>query len=493
VLSLVPREAHSLILHSSIPAQTSPSLQNATQVGLRVALSRAAPPSDHQTNTYFIQATSLQSATLQPAPAFQPCCYFGSLCLLPSISDSRYDIANSPSSCRSWDSKQDCGDHSDYQRYAANVFYPLTLSCTYPVTAAVDVVLFAPLKASDRQTFVCHPPDSPPHMAAQNFQQHQNHLQNTFPPDDSGYSGSPTLFKNDQQFADMMSYSHPPSFPPINGIATTMAGSEGSIDPTLGPSMLSSGEMDFWDTFKNVNFSPPPGSGAGNMWSLPKSHGEPVGTNIRNGQPTPPQDMMSVEEGDSMAEGKTKARKRSRASNGEGRRKSRKNSKVDLDEDISHLNPEELAQREKFLERNRVAASKCRQKKKEWTNSLEERARELQAQREMLVAYVSMLRNELLMLKCKCLEHSDCKCERVREYLKNTVATLPPASANLYNMSQIEDELKGKSRMPSFNEGSFADLSVSDGMPHSRSNSMAHSVASPSLDFLKFDTTTAAS
>jgi hypothetical protein len=34
-------------------------------------------------------------------------------------------------------------------------------------------------------------------------------------------------------------------------------------------------------------------------------------------------------------------------------------------------------QREKFLERNRFAASKCRVKKKQWTNRLEEQARKL--------------------------------------------------------------------------------------------------------------------
>jgi len=105
-----------------------------------------------------------------------------------------------------------------------------------------------------------------------------------------------------------------------------------------------------------------------------------------------------------------------------------------------------------------------------------------------------MLRNELLMLKCKCLEHSDCKCERLREYLKNTVAALPPASANLYTLSRIESDLNEKPpMMPSFNEGTYGDMSVSDGVQHSRSTSMAKSVASPDLDFLRFDANAAPS
>jgi hypothetical protein len=51
---------------------------------------------------------------------------------------------------------------------------------------------------------------------------------------------------------------------------------------------------------------------------------------------------------------------------------------------------------------------------------------------------MAMLKNELLMLKCKCLEHSDCDCEAIRDYLKNTITTTPPANAALY--SGIDDK-----------------------------------------------------
>jgi len=283
----------------------------------------------------------------------------------------------------------------------------------------------------------------------------------------------------------MLAYSHPSSFQSINALAASK--SDGAIDPTLAGSAagLLDGESSFWDAYKGMGFSSPSlGGGAENMWPLQTQLGQLGGSNMRNGQPTPPQDMsphtalshhsFSMDDGnESMAEEKVSgSKKRSRAAK-EPKRKSRKNSKIEF-EDTSHLNPEELAQREKFLERNRVAASKCRQKKKEWTNSLEERARELQAQREMLVAYVSMLRNELLMLKCKCLEHSDCECERLREYLKNTVATLPPASANLYKLSRIEDDLR-KPSMSYSEDGN-------DGVMQSRPTSV--NGESPGLDFL---------
>lgn len=328
-----------------------------------------------------------------------------------------------------------------------------------------------------------------------NHHRPRNHTLQKLHNADSGYSGSPTPtpstksdqhFTSDQQFVSMMSYAqhpqHPPAFQSFNDMATTMAGSDGSLEQNLGGADMFStaGASSFWDSYGGADFSSPMAQGQGNPWAI----GEQT-TNMRNGQPTPPQDLIS--HGDSGGESKTKSRKRSRTTADCGpARKSRKNSSIPVEEeDISHLSPEELAQREKFLERNRVAASKCRQKKKEWTNSLEEKARDLQGQREMLVAYVSMLRNELLMLKCKCLEHSDCDCVALRDYLKNTVATLPPASADLYGTTQGMEGMDGmedKLAMPTYNEGAFGDLSDAS-QQHSRSTS----ITSPNLDFLKFD------
>lgn len=82
--------------------------------------------------------------------------------------------------------------------------------------------------------------------------------------------------------------------------------------------------------------------------------------------------------------------------------------------------------RSQFLERNRVAASKCRQKKKEWITNLEKRARELQANKTSLALLVSSLREELLYLKGEALRHTTCDCNSVREYLaRHAEASLP--------------------------------------------------------------------
>jgi hypothetical protein len=74
--------------------------------------------------------------------------------------------------------------------------------------------------------------------------------------------------------------------------------------------------------------------------------------------------------------------------------------------------------RKKFLERNRLAASKCRQKKKEWANNLEEQARYQAQENKLLRASVAQLRDECLYLKNFVLTtHSGCSCVGVKNYL----------------------------------------------------------------------------
>lgn len=80
--------------------------------------------------------------------------------------------------------------------------------------------------------------------------------------------------------------------------------------------------------------------------------------------------------------------------------------------------PEDV-KRSKFLERNRVAASKCRQKKKEWTQNLENRARELQKNNHQLRMVLDSCRQEVLFLKGELLKHSQCECESIQAFIKS--------------------------------------------------------------------------
>ena len=91
--------------------------------------------------------------------------------------------------------------------------------------------------------------------------------------------------------------------------------------------------------------------------------------------------------------------------------------------------PEDI-RRSKFLERNRVAASKCRQKKKEWTQNLESRARDMQKANASLRMMVDSLRQEVVFLKGEMLRHNDCDCSQIQSFIKTAGHTFPPRPDN---------------------------------------------------------------
>ncbi|XP_077583650.1 cyclic AMP-dependent transcription factor ATF-2 isoform X2 [Stigmatopora nigra] len=64
--------------------------------------------------------------------------------------------------------------------------------------------------------------------------------------------------------------------------------------------------------------------------------------------------------------------------------------------------------RRKFLERNRAAASRCRQKRKVWVQSLEKKADDLHSVNGQLQSEVTLLRSEVAQLKQLLLAHKDC-------------------------------------------------------------------------------------
>lgn len=80
--------------------------------------------------------------------------------------------------------------------------------------------------------------------------------------------------------------------------------------------------------------------------------------------------------------------------------------------------------RQSHLEKNRVAAHKCRQRKKEYINGLEGRAREFSQKNKSLKENVAMLREEVLELKNEVLRHAGCGFWAVDEYLARCAGDL---------------------------------------------------------------------
>ncbi|KAF7589183.1 hypothetical protein BBP40_004671 [Aspergillus hancockii] len=95
----------------------------------------------------------------------------------------------------------------------------------------------------------------------------------------------------------------------------------------------------------------------------------------------------------------------------------------------------EREKREKFLERNRQAASKCRQKKKEHTQNLENRYKEASARNSDLRAEEAHLRSEMLNLKDEILRHARCGNSRIEKHIQGMLENCtPPKGTQSYQM-----------------------------------------------------------
>jgi hypothetical protein len=330
-------------------------------------------------------------------------------------------------------------------------------------------------------------------MAAEELYPKNQRGDNSSPPHNNSTASFEQLFDN------VVALSEPPS------AIETMSADTLSMSPSNNSQMVMnaySGVVDssMWGSH-NVDFSafaPPQTS---NSWAWPHQARQNQQFDVRNGLTTPPKDdsplalpsdasfgaeLDGINPKEIANKKKRNSRKMSRGGDeSEGAtthyRKVRKSSKV-----TSHSPEADAAdgedKREKFLERNRVAASKCRQKKKVWTNNLEERARELTSERHALAHHVVMLRNELLELKCKCLEHTNCDCVQIREYLKNTVAQLNPANSSLY---QSSDRMAQRPLSSSASMSAPASASVveSPGFDKSRQSSTTET----NLDYMKLE------
>ncbi|KAI8088470.1 hypothetical protein BDF21DRAFT_334869, partial [Thamnidium elegans] len=70
--------------------------------------------------------------------------------------------------------------------------------------------------------------------------------------------------------------------------------------------------------------------------------------------------------------------------------------------------PEDEEKRKNFLERNRLAALKCRQRKKQWLTNLQARVEYLANDNDQLQMETDALRKEIMDLKTLLVSHKEC-------------------------------------------------------------------------------------
>ncbi|KAI6767529.1 hypothetical protein HG530_005538 [Fusarium avenaceum] len=91
----------------------------------------------------------------------------------------------------------------------------------------------------------------------------------------------------------------------------------------------------------------------------------------------------------------------------------------DEEEDDDDPGAEGSDKRNKFLKRNRIAASKCRQKKKEWVSNLEDTRYSLEHENNNLHKQYNGLVDELSTIKNQLMEHASCNDANINQWLDN--------------------------------------------------------------------------
>nr|CAB3224124.1 ATF2/7 Cyclic AMP-dependent transcription factor [Phallusia mammillata] len=114
----------------------------------------------------------------------------------------------------------------------------------------------------------------------------------------------------------------------------------------------------------------------------------------------------------------------------------------DIDPDIK---------RQRFLERNRAAASRCRNKKKKWVNGLESKAKGLTNLNVQLQNEIASLKDEIASLKQLLLSHRDCPITKMQQQSMamaginlNTLEPSTPSTMNLLD-AVVKSESPGSS------------------------------------------------
>ncbi|KAJ9489496.1 hypothetical protein VN97_g3783 [Penicillium thymicola] len=113
--------------------------------------------------------------------------------------------------------------------------------------------------------------------------------------------------------------------------------------------------------------------------------------------------------------------------------------------------------RAKHLERNRIAANKCRERKKREHKQIERRLTDETEKKDILLAQLNCLREEVWNLKNLIFQHADCQDHQINHQLTRMTQTILQTPPNQNSTSSMPT---GSS--PTFSTGTYSDGSVAD-------------------------------
>ncbi|KAK5122048.1 hypothetical protein LTR85_004294 [Meristemomyces frigidus] len=217
------------------------------------------------------------------------------------------------------------------------------------------------------------------------------------------------------------------------------------------------------------------------------------------GQITPPEDSPQVKTSTPSEAGQaaptTKMDKSQRARNAANQRhakskkarEARKDSKdTKEDEEFEGSGDDVEDKREKYREKNRLAAAKCRMKKKENVETLEERHRRLQAQNSFFKREERELRDELTVWRTMALQHNQqipgCDCQPLHLYNSRKASEVAHGWGGVPMASSPSDSMASTAPSPGTFDAGSRHHSLSSGPPSQQMSKMSRqqSFAAPS-------------
>lgn len=117
----------------------------------------------------------------------------------------------------------------------------------------------------------------------------------------------------------------------------------------------------------------------------------------------------------------------------------------ELDEDGLPKDP----RRRRILERNRIAATKCRLRKRDEASALASREQAMEDQNRYLSSCFDSLTAEIYHLKTQLLRHTDCGCVLIQKYIaheaKRSVDNMMGVPTTCFQMDAMSPEFNGSS------------------------------------------------